>query len=181
MVIFPSICNYIINRVPTPILHRKSPYQYCTTNSQNLIHSKCLALYVILQHFRLIEPKLDPRENKSIFLGYKLGIKGYIFVDFRTNEVFVSINVIFHEHILPYQSTTQSVRTSSSYFPSKPDNSTSIRHIDHITLAEMSLTHMYPYQHHWLVFQHTQTHLITHLNLLSPMMLSPRKLTCLLQ
>jgi hypothetical protein len=38
------------------------------------------------------------------FLGYPQGMKGYKLLNIHTNSVFVSRNVVFHEHIFPFAS-----------------------------------------------------------------------------
>lgn len=44
--------------------------------------------------------KVDHKARKSMFLGYKPCMIGYILLAFNTNEVFVSINAIFLKHTL---------------------------------------------------------------------------------
>lgn len=39
-----------------------------------------------------------------MFLGYPFGIKGYKLLNLSTNTVFVSRDVVFHEHIFPFAS-----------------------------------------------------------------------------
>ena len=63
---------------------------------------------------------MDPKAKKSIFLGYKSGIKGYVLLDIFTREIFVSRNVLFYEHILPYPKSHLSVTSDWEYFPSQP-------------------------------------------------------------
>src|ERR1044072_9507669 len=46
--------------------------------------------------------KFDPRADRCVFLGYKSGTKGFILLILATQQIVVSRNVVFHEHILPY-------------------------------------------------------------------------------
>jgi len=41
--------------------------------------------------------KFNSRSRKCIFLGFKNGIKGYVILDVKTREIFISRDVIFHE------------------------------------------------------------------------------------
>ena len=56
--------------------------------------------------------KLDSRSRKCVYLGYKKGVKGHILFDLLTKEIFISRDVIFFEHIFPYQSTASSENIS---------------------------------------------------------------------
>lgn len=60
-------------------------------------------------------------------------MKFYILLDFHTNEVSVSRNVILHEHIILYKFNDQSSYTSWSYFPSTTDKSHPINQTGHVT------------------------------------------------
>ncbi|GAU31820.1 hypothetical protein TSUD_58210 [Trifolium subterraneum] len=66
--------------------------------------------------------KLDPKARKSIFLGYNVGMKGYVLLDLHSKETFTSRHVSFHEHILPYTSNSSSETHNWDYFPSSPTN-----------------------------------------------------------
>ena len=99
---------YIINRIPTPLLKNQSPYFLRFGHNPNLNEFKvfgCLCYASTLQNHRT---KLDSRAKKSIFLGYKQSVKGAILLDLNTKNIFISRNVTYHEHILPYSNSSQS-------------------------------------------------------------------------
>nr|GMD39423.1 Retrovirus-related Pol polyprotein from transposon TNT 1-94 [Ipomoea batatas] len=47
--------------------------------------------------------KLDVRARKCTFLGYANGTKGYKVYDLVSKELFISRDVVFYEHIFPFQ------------------------------------------------------------------------------
>jgi hypothetical protein len=60
-------------------------------------------------------------------LGYKQGVKGTILYDLKSKEIFVSRNVVHHDHILPYTSSSTSPNWHYHLRFSSPD---SIDHTD---------------------------------------------------
>ena len=52
--------------------------------------------------------KFSPYAVPAVFLGYPPGYKGYKLFDLSTNAIFISRDVIFHEHIFPFTSTSHS-------------------------------------------------------------------------
>ena len=111
--------TFLINRVPTPLLKNKSPYQMLYDNLPDVNSFKvfgylCYA-FTLLAH----RSKLHSRARKYVFLGYKSGSKGYVLFYLDTREIFLSINVVFHELILPYiVSSTHSNISNWHYYPS---------------------------------------------------------------
>jgi hypothetical protein len=90
---------YIINRLPTPVLHQSSPYEKLFNRSPNysllrVFGCKC---------FPLLRPytshKLQYRSKACIFLGYSHA--GYRCLDPLTDKVYLSRHVIFDEHSFP--------------------------------------------------------------------------------
>lgn len=84
---------HLINRIPSPILHNKTPiellYNSIPTYS-HLIVFYCLA-------YASISSKFAPRTKKCIFLGFPPGIKGYKLYVMLSQSIFVPRDVIFHE------------------------------------------------------------------------------------
>ncbi|CAJ2666297.1 unnamed protein product [Trifolium pratense] len=98
---------HIINRLPTPFLSQKSPYQMlynCLPDINNLKVFGCLAYATTLQTNR---HKLDSRSRKCVSLGLKTGVKGHILFDLQSREVFISRDVVFFEHIFPFYTKNQ--------------------------------------------------------------------------
>ena len=94
---------YLINRIPSPVLSNKSPYQILFNKAPNYTHLKvfgCLAFATIIVNER---HKFDPRGKRCVFIGYPFGVKGYTLLDLETKKTFISRNVIFYENVFPYK------------------------------------------------------------------------------
>jgi hypothetical protein len=59
--------------------------------------------------------KIDSHATPYLFLGYPLGVKGYILFNLYTYSIFIYRDVIFHETIFPYASNLLHP-TSDGYF-----------------------------------------------------------------
>lgn len=104
---------HLINRLPTPPLKLKSPYEFLHQHPPILIHLKtfgCLSYATSLQAHRT---KVAPRARKAIFIGFKEGTKGYILYDLQNHNRFVSRNIVFYETYFPF-------KTPNKYVPENP-------------------------------------------------------------
>jgi hypothetical protein len=111
---------HIINRLPTPFLQNKSPYQLLHQtlpdfSTLRVFGSLCFA--TTLKAHRL---KLDSRSRKCIYLGSKTDVKGHILFDLHNKELFLSRDVIFFEHLFPYNNVSSDTTTHTPT-PAIPD------------------------------------------------------------
>jgi len=111
--------TYIINRIPTPVLQKQSPYQvlYLKEPDYNIFKvfgSLCYANTP--QHAR---HKFSPRAEPTVFIGYPLGVKGYKLYNLASGKNMISRNVKFHEDILSFvlQQSSNSSITSQTQDP----------------------------------------------------------------
>lgn len=109
--------THLINRYPSRVLHNKTPYQILFGKTPDYSYLKpfgCLCFTSTLPRHR---DKLSPRAVPSIFLGYPFGKKGYRILNLQTNQVTVSRNVRFYEHIFPFSFSTPLSKLFPASFP----------------------------------------------------------------
>ncbi len=100
---------YLINRLPCPILSNKSPYEALLHKVITYSHSKVFGFLCYASTLTAHRTKFDPRAIPCVFLGYPPDVKGYKLLNLAIHQYLISRDVIFHENVFPFQSTTSSI------------------------------------------------------------------------
>ena len=110
---------HIINRLPSPILSFKTPFERLYSKPPSYSHLRvfgCLA-YATNVH---VSHKFDHRAITCIFIGYPIGQKAYKLFNLSTRKLFTSKDVHFHENHFPYASSEFSLPPSNLGYSSSP-------------------------------------------------------------
>ncbi|KAM0027867.1 putative RNA-directed DNA polymerase [Helianthus debilis subsp. tardiflorus] len=104
---------YIINRLPTPLLGDKSPYQLLFHDHPQYSNFRTYGCQVFPYLRDYTKHKLEPRSLACVFIGYSTQHKGYRCLDPSTSRIFISRHARFNESVFPFQGTSSSTALSS--------------------------------------------------------------------
>ncbi|KAI3673709.1 hypothetical protein L6452_39837 [Arctium lappa] len=100
--------TFIINRLPTPLLKNKSPFQLLFNQDPQYENFRTYGCQVFPYLRDYSQHKLAPRSIPCIFIGYSSQHKGYQCLDPTTSRVFVTRHARFNEMVFPSTITNDS-------------------------------------------------------------------------
>ena len=112
-----STAAHLINKLPTPLLSNKSPWESLFHTNSTLSHLRAFGCqcFPLLTTYK--KNKLQPKSVPCILVGYPFNSKGYTCFDPSSYRFYTSRNVLFNETIFPGL-------TTSKQFNSFPQTST---------------------------------------------------------
>jgi hypothetical protein len=94
--------TFLINRLPTPVLHRMSPIEklFATKPAYSFLRTFDCACWVNLRQYNT--HKLAFRLKQCTFFCYSTHHKGYKCIGLSTGRVYISRDVVFYETVFPF-------------------------------------------------------------------------------
>lgn len=92
---------YIINLLPTPVLHEKSPHEVFHNSKPTLKHLRVLGCLCFAKNI-YIHDKFQSRSVVAVHMGYSPTTKGYILYNLKDKKFFLSRDVEFRESTFPF-------------------------------------------------------------------------------
>jgi hypothetical protein len=89
--------TYLMNRIPKTVLSDISPYEKWTGTQPDL---RSLRTFGVDAHVRIVtnnKRKGGPKSHHCIFLGYREGLKGYVFEKVRTKRIITNGDATFYD------------------------------------------------------------------------------------
>jgi hypothetical protein len=104
---------YLINRLPTPLLQNKSPFEKLFYRSPYYKFLKVFgcACFPNLRPYNF--HKFSPHSKECVFLGYSSHHKGYKCLHIESGRMYISRDVVFHENRFPFAAVTSSTESLS--------------------------------------------------------------------
>jgi len=89
--------------LPKPILNSPPPHEMLYKTARNFNELNVFGSLCYFSTLSTNKRKSDPRVSKYVFIGFKMETKGYVLLNIQSKEIFMSRDVVFYEHVFPYQ------------------------------------------------------------------------------
>lgn len=111
---------HLINRLPTPVLQNKTPYEVLYEQPTPYAHLKIFGCLAFAYNNASKNDKFSARGVPCVFLGYPSTQKGYKLLNLINKNVFVSRDVKFYEQVFPFHNNSDSMCIQPSAVPIHP-------------------------------------------------------------
>ena len=105
--------THLINRLSSSHLKNKCPYEVLYNKKPNYRQLRFFGCLCYPTVPKVLKDKFEPRTTPHIFLGYLFGTKGYKVMNLATKKIYISRDVIFHEHVFSFTLSTETISFSS--------------------------------------------------------------------
>ena len=133
--------TYLINRMPTRVLGRKTPYELLYNNSPSYDHLRTFGCLGFMSTLKQGRDKFQTRAKPCVFMGYSFGKKAYKVMDLETHKFQISRDVVFREEIFPFAVFTKEQHRSLFQTLSHPAMDEEIHHTHNQQAMESSPPH----------------------------------------
>ena len=93
---------YVVNRLPTPLLNGHFPFQKLFSHIPDYSFVWVFGCQCFPNLTPTTKHKLQPRFIRCVFLGYASHYKAYKCLEPLSGRIYISRNVVFHEHVFSY-------------------------------------------------------------------------------
>lgn len=125
---FIGHATHLINRMPTPLLNNKTPFEKLYNKVPSYDDLKSFGCLVFISTLKRERNKFDDRADKGIFVGYEPGVNGFRIYNLKENKVIVSRNVKFYkDRFLAFNDTKEESSQPTGQINNNQDTQLGVR------------------------------------------------------